>query len=48
MTIDVMGQLRAPGACFGEQEGEGIGVGGLGEVVEGGLEGGGRVGGAFA
>jgi len=38
----VRGQLRALGSCFGEQEGEGIGVRGLGEVVEGGLEGGAR------
>jgi hypothetical protein len=36
-----MGQLRAPGACFGEEEKKGIGVGGFGELVEGGLEGGG-------
>jgi len=28
-------QLRALGACFGKEELDGIGVGGLGEVVEG-------------
>jgi len=43
-----MGQLRALGASFGEEECEGVGVGGLGELVEGGLEGGGRVRDPFA
>ena len=43
-----MPQLRALGTRFGKEELEGIDIGGLGEVVEGGLEGVGRVGGTFA
>jgi len=43
-----MGQLRALGASFGEEEREGVGVGVLGELVEGGLEGGGRIRATFA